>query len=481
MAQKIQFLRNKTVQASKSAATTALVAKLSASTNAGEPIICTYNYNDNGTEKVGVLFGIAAGDATKQTDNTYSGGHYTIYETGEGVSTSVTTAIADAINALDVKDSAVNNSYVSAVSEENGKISVSRVALPVTGVESTITANQFVSKIELTDTKVKAIYSAITSSQVTRTETEALKGITVEEALGNLASAASTLSTSQTVTLAALNTPTEGYVKTYQLKQGDEVVGKIDIPKDLVVTSGSVVYGTWSDNTFTENSTASSTGTDTALKLVIANQQAPVYINTKSLVDIYTAGSGISVSQNNISINLATTQDGNAALETTNGLKVSKVRTSSSYGDSVTYPIITNVTFTPVEKETLLDTALKNVDRNVATLANEVLNNEKVVANALTAMNSAAGFDENGKYSAVSGATYIASATSVKDATAKLDAAIKTLSTSSANIAAGDGISLTTATGSTNTQTIAVKYDATSVTLNTDGKLQVGTIDCGEY
>lgn len=481
MAQKIQFLRNKEVQASKTAATTALVAKLSASTNAGEPIICTYKYTDNNEEKVGVLFGIAAGDATKQTDNTYSGGHYTIYETGEGVSTSVTSAIAEAINNLDVTDSEVSDNYVSSVSETDGKINVIRKEIPVIGVEGTATDNQFVSKIELSEKKVKATYSSISSSQVTRTETETLKGTTVEDALGNLASAASTVSTSQKVTLAALDTPTEGYVKTYQLKQGEEEVGKIDIPKDLVVTSGSVVYGTWSDNTFTENSTASSTGTDTALKLVIANQQAPVYINTKSLVDIYTAGSGISVSQNNISINLATTQDGNAALETTNGLKVSKVRTSSSYGDSVTYPIITDVTFTPVEKETLLDTALKNVDGNVATLANEVLKNEKVVADALTAMNDAAGFDENGKYSAVSGATYIAEATSVKDATAKLDAAIKTLSTSSANIAAGNGISLTSATDSTNTQTIAVQYDATSVTLNTEGKLQVGTIDCGEY
>lgn len=481
MAQKIQFLRNKDVQASKSAATTALVAKLSASTNAGEPIICTYKYTDNGTEKVGVLFGIAAGDATQQADNTYSGGHYTIYETGEGVSTSVTSAIADAINALDVTDSVVENQYVSSVSESDGKITVTREAIPVIGVECTAETDQFVSKIELSDNKVKATYSSISSSQVTRTETDTLKGTTVEDALSNLVSAASTLSTSQKVDLTALATPTEGYVKTYKLTQGETEVGKIDIPKDLVVTSGSVVYGTWSDNTFTENTTDSSTGTDTALKLVIANQEDPVYINTKSLVDIYTAGSGIAVSNNAISINLATTQDGNAVLETTNGLKVTKVQTSSSYGNSVNYPTITDVKFTPVKKEDTLDTALKNVDTNVATLANEVLKNEKVVADALTAMNDAAGFDENGKYSAVSGATYIANATSVKDATAKLDAAIKTLSTSSANIAAGEGISLTPSTDSTNTQTIAVKCDSASVTLNTEGKLQVGTIDCGEY
>ncbi len=79
-----------------------------------------------------------------------------------------------------------------------------------------------------------------------------------------------------------------GILKRYTIKQGasdsQTVVGTIDIPKDLVVTSGSVVTGTWSNDTFTEGS-----GTGKAVKLTIANQTAPVYINVADLVDVYTA------------------------------------------------------------------------------------------------------------------------------------------------------------------------------------------------
>ncbi len=80
----------------------------------------------------------------------------------------------------------------------------------------------------------------------------------------------------------------DNILKRYTIKQGasghEVTVGTIDIPKDLVVTSGSVVAGTWNNDTFTEG-----TGTGKAVKLTIANQTAPVYINVADLVDVYTA------------------------------------------------------------------------------------------------------------------------------------------------------------------------------------------------
>lgn len=72
-------------------------------------------------------------------------------------------------------------------------------------------------------------------------------------------------------------TTTEGYLKSYTLKQGDNKIGTIDIPKDLVVTEGSVV-------TDPEGQIKG-----TYIKLVIANQTEPLYINVGSLIDIYTA------------------------------------------------------------------------------------------------------------------------------------------------------------------------------------------------
>ena len=77
----------------------------------------------------------------------------------------------------------------------------------------------------------------------------------------------------------------EGVAKRYTITQLGTTVGTIDIPKDLVVSSGSVVAGTWAGNSFTE----SASGKDQAIKLVIANQTTPIYINVAKLVDIYTA------------------------------------------------------------------------------------------------------------------------------------------------------------------------------------------------
>ena len=102
------------------------------------------------------------------------------------------------------------------------------------------------------------------------------------------------LSTSSKVTLENAD-GTEGILKVYTIKQGGTTVGTINIPKDLVVTSGSVVKGTWDDGVFTENVS----GSGTALKLVIANQTNPVYINTLDLVKDHTSGNGIAISDTN--------------------------------------------------------------------------------------------------------------------------------------------------------------------------------------
>lgn len=72
-------------------------------------------------------------------------------------------------------------------------------------------------------------------------------------------------------------TTTEGYLKSYTIKQGSNTVGTIDIPKDLVVVSGSVEVD------------PDGQAAGTYIKLVIANQAEPLYINVGTLVDIYTA------------------------------------------------------------------------------------------------------------------------------------------------------------------------------------------------
>lgn len=69
---------------------------------------------------------------------------------------------------------------------------------------------------------------------------------------------------------------TNGALKSYTVKQGGTLVAVIDIPKDLVVMEGSVVTDPEGQEP------------GTYIKLVIANQEQPLYINVGKLVDIYT-------------------------------------------------------------------------------------------------------------------------------------------------------------------------------------------------
>lgn len=89
--------------------------------------------------------------------------------------------------------------------------------------------------------------------------------------------------TDYTVSVSTATTATQGYAKTYEIKQGAEgeetVVGKIDIPKDLVVSSGSVVVD------------ADDSHEGTWIKLVLNNDDV-IWIAASDLVDTVTANNG---------------------------------------------------------------------------------------------------------------------------------------------------------------------------------------------
>lgn len=142
---------------------------------------------------------------------------------------------------------------------------------------------------------------------------------TVADALNELENALVDL---LTITLDVASDPGK-YLKKYELKQGGDLIGTIDIPKDLVVVSGSLVHGTWNGDVFTEDPQ----GPDTAIKLVIANQQEPVYINTKDLVDYYTAGDGIDIDNIHNTIAIKRDEASEAFLVVTaDGIKVEGIQ-----------------------------------------------------------------------------------------------------------------------------------------------------------
>ena len=116
---------------------------------------------------------------------------------------------------------------------------------------------------------------------------------TVADALAELADE---LTEALTITLESSEDDPD-YAKVYTLKQGGNTIGTINIPKDIVVKEGKLVHGYWSGDTFTENDE----GPDLAIKLVLNNDDV-IYINAKDLIDTYTAGDGISLEDNVISI-----------------------------------------------------------------------------------------------------------------------------------------------------------------------------------
>lgn len=118
---------------------------------------------------------------------------------------------------------------------------------------------------------------------------------TVTETINELKEKYDDLSEGGVITLSISKTPTEGYSKTYVLTQGTTELGKIDIPEELVVKSGEII-------TIDEAHATTELPVGTYIKLVIENQEEPVYINVKDLVNVYT------VQENAVEVQLSINQ-----------------------------------------------------------------------------------------------------------------------------------------------------------------------------
>ena len=115
-------------------------------------------------------------------------------------------------------------------------------------------------------------------------------------------------------------------LKSYTFYQGEHTeknkIGTINLAKDLVVTSGEVVVNP-------EGQTAG-----TYIKLTIANQDEPLYIDVKKLVDVYTAETGATQVQvvisdkNVVSASIVAKSVTNAELSDAVNTSLSKANTS---------------------------------------------------------------------------------------------------------------------------------------------------------
>lgn len=146
--------------------------------------------------------------------------------------------------------------------------------------------------------KVNSVSAADTSVTISGTDTEPTVKVAISAAEGNSLTVGEDglfVSVPEVVhpkySLAAAET-SEGMLKSYKLqKDGKDIAGSalIDIPKDLVVSSGSVVE--LEDGKIPEDAPKGTTA-GTYIKLNLANSEKPLYINVSTLIEYVTGGSG---------------------------------------------------------------------------------------------------------------------------------------------------------------------------------------------
>lgn len=128
-------------------------------------------------------------------------------------------------------------------------------------------------------------------------------------------------------TIEKLNQAETGYASSYVLKKDDVQVGStINIPKDMVVSSGEVKTVTTANVPYQGAQVG-----DKYIDLTIANSSSQhIYIPVKDLVDVYQAGNGISIDASNyISVKIDSA-NANGLATTTSGLKLDTVTTTTN-------------------------------------------------------------------------------------------------------------------------------------------------------
>lgn len=136
-----------------------------------------------------------------------------------------------------------------------------------------------------------------------------------------------------------------------------------------------------------------------------------------------------------------------------------------------------------------IDAALKKTENTISVLATEVISNEKVTTAAVSKLAESAGvLGEGGVigYQRKTDANYISAATSVHDATVKLDAAIKTVEGNANNALTGvvGSNAITVSTKAANSQTVSLKLDGAAdnaLAVNANGLYLSNVWDCGTY
>lgn len=248
-------------------------------------------------------------------------------------------------------------------------------------------------------------------------------------------------------------------------------------------------------NTAIDGLTVTKSGTDGKVTVEVAQTKglvSGVTVSTKGLALDSDVIKGVTV--NGVDAQVSAEKK---AIVTINGANtaVSNAYVATKYAE----PFETKVGTKHIAAGDTVDAAFKKTENTISVLATEVISNEKVTTAAITELAKFAGVTNTDgviKYTPDTNTTYLKTATSVHDATVKLDAAITTVDgkiTALGNEALKslNGSSAITVSGDTaNSKTVSLKLDTTiaadavganALAVNANGLYLSNVWDCGTY
>lgn len=285
-----------------------------------------------------------------------------------------------------------------------------------------------------------------------------------------------------------------------QVAENGEVSVKVDAASEGFLTVGKAgvkVSGVQAAiNSAIQGLDATETGTDGNVSVTVAQTDGKI-------TGVTVSTSGLALESDvvkSVTVNeVPATVENNTATVTIDGADIA---VADSYETTVySEPFETKVgTANHIAANDKISQALKKTENTISVLATEVIANEKVTTAAVSKLAESVGtVDEDGVigYTPKSDANYIGNATSVHDATIKLDAAIQTVEGNANNalteVEGSNAITVSTKAGKK--QTVSLKLDntkdgngatpkpagANALTVTDNGLYLSNVWDCGEY
>lgn len=411
---------------------------------------------------------------------------------GKTVSTQIT-SIAEKLNditttqtnALKYRTVQLTKKEVTALSDSNVKEAYKVVAYTGDWAEGKGTVVGDTIKI-YKDATIKEIYLGNSDDNINATTGEITKGEIVETKLSlNYAY----IKVDGTYAMASI--PVGNFLRQSEFKNGlqvaenGEVSVKVDEASESFLTVGEAgvkVSGVQTAiTTAIQGLDADKTGTSTDGKVSVQVVEEDGKISGVTVTTSNIASNDVVVK--NVTVNSVNAKvTGNEATVTIDGadIAVANTYTPTVYSE----PFETKVgTANHIAANDKISEALKKTENTISVLANEVIANEKVTTAAVSKLAESVGtVDENGVigYTPDTNTTYLKTATSVHDATIKLDAAINTVASGALTGVVGSN-AITVSDG----KTVQLKLDSVTagnaLVINPDGLYLSNVWDCGTY